>query len=333
MKAPKVSIITPVYNQEKFIGQCIQSVLNQSFPDWEQIIIDDGSTDDSLKIIQEYAKKDSRIQYLSQSHEGIQNLKDSYNKALSRARGELIAILEGDDMWPSNKLTIQVKSFDNPKVVLSWGEGLLINEKGKVIGKMKSCPRDLSVAKNQPIGRALKKLLLWNFCIPTVTVMVRKNSLLEIGGFKQTFGIPCVDYPTWLELALKGEFRFIGTTLGYWRRYSWQSSKKYNTMMLLGHANLITHFYKNLPKDFKEEFEINKREVESVSNFLKGRAFLIKNSWEEARKAFKKTFLNTPNFFLKFNAFLGFLASFVKTNIEEMLEKEERIKTKIREFF
>ena len=75
-----VSIITPTYNHEKFIGNCIESVLAQTYPYWEQIIVDDGSNDDTGKIIASY--KDKRIKYIKQKNKGIWKLKETYNKAL-----------------------------------------------------------------------------------------------------------------------------------------------------------------------------------------------------------------------------------------------------------
>ena len=107
----KVSIITATYNHEKFIAKCIESVLRQTYPNWEQIIVDDGSTDNTESIVREYAAKDSRIKYIRKEHEGIMNLKNSYNLALDNSTGDLIAILEGDDYWPDYKLEVQVPYF------------------------------------------------------------------------------------------------------------------------------------------------------------------------------------------------------------------------------
>src|SRR4051812_29758132 len=99
---PLVSVITPTYNHEKFISACIESVMAQTYTKWEQIIIDDGSTDGTAEIIRSY--RDPRINYVHQPNQGIEQLAISYNRALEVATGELIGILEGDDTWPDNKL-------------------------------------------------------------------------------------------------------------------------------------------------------------------------------------------------------------------------------------
>src|SRR5437588_1128654 len=118
--SPLVSIITPTYNHDKFIAQCIDSVLAQSYPNWEQIVIDDGSTDNTARIVAQY--QDSRIHYYHQENVGIERLARTYNRALSLCGGTLIAILEGDDFWPSTKLAQMVPAFVDEGVVLAYGE-------------------------------------------------------------------------------------------------------------------------------------------------------------------------------------------------------------------
>src|SRR5688500_648199 len=91
---PRVSIISPVYNADRYIGACIDSVLAQTFTDWEQIIVDDGSTDQTEAVVRKY--NDPRIRYVRLPHRGLPALAESYNVALRDARGALIAVLEGD---------------------------------------------------------------------------------------------------------------------------------------------------------------------------------------------------------------------------------------------
>ena len=90
----QISIITPVYNVAPYLRQCLESVLDQSFPDWELICVDDGSSDGSADILADYARKDSRFRFLAQEHVGLSRAR---NKALSEAAGEYVAFLDGDD--------------------------------------------------------------------------------------------------------------------------------------------------------------------------------------------------------------------------------------------
>src|SRR5688500_377534 len=99
MKSPLVTIVTPAYNQKRYIAECVESVLAQTYPHWEQIVVDDGSTDGTPEIVESY--RDPRIRCIRLPHRGLAALGESYNTALAAARGELVAILEGDDLWPA----------------------------------------------------------------------------------------------------------------------------------------------------------------------------------------------------------------------------------------
>lgn len=93
---PRFSIIVPVYNVEKYLDECVQSVINQSFTDWELILVDDGSKDDSYKMCCEYAKNDSRIKAFSQSNGGASKAR---NNGIENARGEYLLFLDSDDFY------------------------------------------------------------------------------------------------------------------------------------------------------------------------------------------------------------------------------------------
>lgn len=109
---PLVSIISPTYNHEKFIADCIDSVLAQTYSNWEMIIIDDGSTDGTFRVATEYAQKDPRIKPFTQKNIGIFRLGESYNFALSQCQGKYIAILECDDVWLPEKLSLQTEVLE-----------------------------------------------------------------------------------------------------------------------------------------------------------------------------------------------------------------------------
>ncbi len=115
---PKVSVVIPVYNTEKYIHECLNSVINQKLKDVEIICVDDGSTDGSLKILKQYAKKDKRIKIITQS-----NLKQgaARNNGMKVATGEYIAFLDSDDYWREDTLQILYKrAFENNLDMLSF---------------------------------------------------------------------------------------------------------------------------------------------------------------------------------------------------------------------
>jgi teichuronic acid biosynthesis glycosyltransferase TuaG len=117
VQKPVVSVITPAYNAALYIGETVASVQAQSFLDWEMIIADDGSTDQTVKIVREFAEHDARIRIESFPHAGLPAT--SRNRALSLSRGRFIAFLDADDLWKPNKLNLQLLSLGDNKS--KWG--------------------------------------------------------------------------------------------------------------------------------------------------------------------------------------------------------------------
>lgn len=245
---PVVSIVTPTFRHQQFIERCIQSVLNQRYGSWELIVVDDASPDDTPHIVERFTTQDRRIRLIRhESNYGVARLAETYNEALGHCRGELIAILEGDDEWAPGKLTEQVPVFNDQRVVLCYSdydevttEGLLITRHG--ISDAPSRARS-GLLENLRFFSALKSF-------GANTVMVRRPDLLSIGGFADA-GLPFVDYPTWLRLAPRGDFVRVPWVLGSWRRHQdsvyWAS--EYASLELLAqhlltylrreHANLL----------------------------------------------------------------------------------------------
>ena len=117
MKTPKVSVIMPAYNSEKYVGEAIESILNQTFIDFEFIILNDGSTDNTPKIVKEYAKRDKRIKFIDNKKN--QGFIASLNQCLDVARGEYLAKMDSDDISLPQRLQKQVDYLEkNPNVGL-----------------------------------------------------------------------------------------------------------------------------------------------------------------------------------------------------------------------
>jgi glycosyltransferase involved in cell wall biosynthesis len=219
---PAVSIITPTYDHAAFLGHCVESVLGQTFPSWEQIIIDDDSTDGTTDVAQRY--RDPRIRYVRQAHVGLARLPETYNRALAMCRAPLIAILEGDDYWPADKLEALVPAFDDPAVVLAYGLTDVVGDARGDFPCRIPGPDFLhrfapEVATNTPPGRAALAMLDYaalTFTYPC-SVILRRAALDRIGGFQQRPGLAITDHPTFLRLSLEGRFHFEPRVTGYWR--------------------------------------------------------------------------------------------------------------------
>ncbi len=131
MEENKVSIIIPVYNAEKFIGKTIESVLNQTYKNWEILIFNDKSKDNSLKIIKKYSEKDKRIKVVD-SKENV-GVVAARNKLIEIATGEFIAFLDADDYWKQNKLEKQIKFMLKNNALISCTEYTRVTEDEKEI--------------------------------------------------------------------------------------------------------------------------------------------------------------------------------------------------------
>lgn len=148
-----VSIITPVYNSEKFIPQCINSVLSQTYNHWEMILVDDCSVDQSKEIISYYAKKDSRIKYIRLNKNlgaGI-----ARNKAIEASVGRYIAFLDSDDFWHKDKLEKQIAFMKKNDVGAVFSQYYIYDERKGGITHLIESPRNTNFAsmqKNDYIG-------------------------------------------------------------------------------------------------------------------------------------------------------------------------------------
>ena len=131
----KVSIIIPMYNAEKYISQTVKSVIAQTYKNWELLIINDNSKDDSYKIVRELSEKDDRIKIInSEKNIGVVN---GRNKLITIADGQYIAFLDADDYWTENKLERQIAFMKEKNATISCTEYTRISEEGKPINEIK----------------------------------------------------------------------------------------------------------------------------------------------------------------------------------------------------
>lgn len=312
---PMVSIITPTFNHERFIGTCIESVLKQTYQNWEMIIIDDGSTDKTESEVAKYHNE--KIKYLKQENVGIWRLSETYNKALNMSKGDLIAILEGDDFWPSFKLEEQVRVFEKNNIVLCWGRKNTVNDKNEIIA---FDLQSLENCNNIPQEELIRNLIVRNFIQPC-TVMINRNALLSIGGFLQDKIAPYVDYNTFLELSLKGRFYALDEIMGYWRLHKSQVTSQQKTDM--NNSSMVAlNFYEQLDASLKNKinFNINNKlkNSEIMLNHqisVSARASLREGNWKEALSQYKLLFKKS-DYQEKLKPLIGIICALCKTDFE-----------------
>jgi len=207
-----ISVLLPVYNAESFLNEAIDSILAQSYKNFELLIINDGSTDSSEKIIQSYS--DSRIVYIKNSR-NIGLIK-SLNKGIQQAKGKFIARMDADDVSMTDRFELQLKAFEENKsaVVVSSDYFSFDGTKEKYI-------------KNEGSSDTFKATLLFAPCFAHPTVMI-KNIFMEKGILYDENFIHAEDFKLWMDLSTVGEFHNVNKGLLKYRSHPGQVSSVYN---------------------------------------------------------------------------------------------------------
>ncbi|MBE6708372.1 MAG: glycosyltransferase family 2 protein [Ruminococcaceae bacterium] len=186
---PLVSVIMPAYNAEKTVGAAIESVLRQTYVNFELIVIDDRSKDDTYKIISEYGEKDSRVRVCQ--NEKNSGVSATRNYGASIAKGEYLALLDSDDMWREDKLTIQMKlMLENETCPFSFTGSSFVNADGEPFDYIFHVPETVNY----------KKLLKQNV-VSCSSVIIRRELLLK---YPMKYDKMHEDFATWLQI-LKNE--------------------------------------------------------------------------------------------------------------------------------
>jgi glycosyltransferase involved in cell wall biosynthesis len=189
---PLISVIIPVYNGEKTIQATIESVLNQTIANFELLIINDGSQDKTLEVVERI--QDSRIKIFSYPNAGQST---SRNRGIKLAACEYVSFIDADDLWTPNKLESQLKALkENPQAAVAYSWTDWIDESGKLLGKG---------SYNTEQGEVFAQLLLNDFVANGSNVLIRRDALNEVGNFDPTV-TPAEDWDLWLRLASRYQF-------------------------------------------------------------------------------------------------------------------------------
>lgn len=203
--APLVSVVIPTYNRAHFVGRALQSVLNQTYQNWEIIVIDNHSPDNTDEIVEGFT--DPRIKFLKIHNNGI--ISASRNMGITAAQGELIAFLDSDDWWEADKLEKQVPLFRDKEVGLVYGNFWVVNER-------KNKPHEVAHRRKLPEGRVLDKLLEENV-VGLLTMVVRRCALDGLDKiFDDRYHI-IDDFDMVVRLAAKWKLACVQTPVAFYR--------------------------------------------------------------------------------------------------------------------
>jgi glycosyltransferase involved in cell wall biosynthesis len=244
---PEVSVIIPTYNRADYLKKSVQSVLDQTFDDFEIIIINNYSTDNTLDVI--HAFNDDRIKVINFKNDGI--IAKSRNQGIMQSVGKYIAFLDDDDLWCPDKLEIQIKYLEShPEFDLVYSNALIIDEHGNKKGLLKNPTK----AKT---GKIFLDLLYENF-VPVLTVLMKKEIVETNGLLNEDPSVRAAeDYEYWLRASLQYNFGYIDKPLTLYRIHSEGVSMAINRPLLRQKTLQYLIFNSELPEEYYEEIANN----------------------------------------------------------------------------
>ncbi len=216
-KSPLISVIIPCFNSEKYIEDTLKSVLNQSYQNFEIIVVDDESTDNSFQIVKKMALNDKRINNYKITHSGRPSVPRNFG--IEKASGSLIAFLDSDDLWTREKLMYQLKYLENnPEISFVYSMSITFGNVNVFSEQYELFPLPFRAA------RIKKDLILIGNTIPLSSVLIKKEAFEKAGGFDEDPEQKIEDYDLWLKLSETEKFHFIPRIHVYYRIHTQQFS-------------------------------------------------------------------------------------------------------------
>ncbi|ALZ87344.1 glycosyl transferase [Aerococcus urinaeequi] len=196
-EANLISIVTPVYNAERFIAETIKSVQAQEYTNWELLLVNDQSTDNSQFIIEEFAIEDNRIKVINLAENSGAAV--ARNTGIAASKGQYIAFVDSDDAWDSDKLIRQIAFMQKGGIAFSYTDFRLVDEQGNVLKEKANVPVSLDYTG-----------LLKNTAIACSTVMIDRE---QIGDFRMPLVRKGQDTATWLQIMRETGIKAYGINL------------------------------------------------------------------------------------------------------------------------
>lgn len=300
-KKPIVSVIIPTYNRAHLIGRAIQSVLNQTYQDFEIIIVDDGSTDNIKEAVKEFQKKDERIRYIGQ--EKNKGGSAARNNGIKASRGEHIGFLDDDDEWLPRKIEKQEIKFqnapDNVGLIYS-GFSCISESSGKIVAEITPTLRG-NVYSN----------LLEGCILGSPTPLIRKICFRKAGFFDETLP-SCQDWDMWIRLSKYYAFDFVPDILAKHHIHGNQISVNLNAK-IVAREKLLEKYWVDLSR---------KSQILSILLKRLGILCCLNGDLREGRRYFLGSIKQKP---FKKGSYLHFLLSLLVPGIHRNILKKHNV--------
>ena len=249
MNIPVVSILTPVYNASLYLDDCVESVIAQTYQNWELLIIDDGSTDDSLQRAMKWAERDQRIKVFHHPHNKNKGVSATRNLGIRHAKGKYIALLDSDDLWLPEKLEKQISVMErDPELVVAYSKAITIDQDGVDLDESVhnyDFPRICGLGNPGRSDNAVEQYITRELWMPCSSVVMRSDVLRNIKGFDETLSTQVEDALLFTIITSKGPVYFTDEILVKYRMHP--QSFMYTYPWVLAYMEYYDRLTKCLP--------------------------------------------------------------------------------------
>lgn len=280
---PKVSVLVPTYNRAQYLGEAVQSALQQTYQDLEVIVVDDGSTDHTAEIIR--AITDPRLRYTFQENRGVAS---ALNTAARLAQGEYVAMLGSDDRWnPELLATLTPRLEEEPTLGVVYARAQGMDANGQPLPQLLGAPQKFP---GQPLPS-----LLYGDCVCAIAAVIRRTCLEQVGGFDESLHAN-EDWDLWIRLAEHTRFAYVPLVLAQYRMHADSltsgHAERYEKV-LLDRLRLIERYYAR-PTIPRAAFAVKALALRNVHMDVTIRNLAV-GRWRAAWHFFRKTLQVAPN--------------------------------------
>jgi len=267
VQEPLVSVILPAYNHDKYVAESINSVLKQSYTNFELIIINDGSSDSTDEIISSiYNENKSAIKYISKKNEGLIK---TLNLALKISKGRYITFIASDDKWMREKLKIQVDFMQkNPDIYMSFTDAYFLKQFSETSIKYTTYKPNIKKIFKKDKKNIFNKMIIENLVI-SLTTIIKREFIEELGFFDED--LIYEDYDMWLRVSKKHKISYIDRVTAYYRIHDANFSRN-TRKMIKGTLQILFKHYKLPPinrNPFKVAYFFSRFVMRTIVNRIK----------------------------------------------------------------
>lgn len=295
-KTPKVTVVIPAYNAIRYLPETMETVLNQTYQDFEVLVVNDGSTDETPNWVNQLSEEKPKVRMVSQVNQGLAGARCT---GVTNARGKYVAFIDADDLWELTKLEKQVNSLEsNPQAGLCYTWTALADSEGKSTGR---------VIASHAEGDVWQQLTEMNIVCCGSTPMIRRSCFDDVGLFSHDVS-PSDDWDMWWRISAKYPFTVIKEPLIRYRQHPNNSSKKCEHMLTTSRI-LIERNFANAPIEL---LHLRNRSYGCIYLYLGWRA-IENNDYLQAKKFRNQAIAHRPQ--------LGFSAKSLRLSMAILIQR------------